>query len=90
MSSLFCYAGMGSRYRQALSLPIAAAGLAHLILGRAEGMPWRFAGHDTVIAPGAVHDIFGSGTGRNPAWMAWLFSPSCCSDSVVAASSVLG
>ena len=40
--------------------------------------------------PGLCHDVFGSGTGRNPAWMAWLFSHFCCPDSVVAASSVLG
>lgn len=40
--------------------------------------------------PGLCRDVFGSGTGRNPAWMAWLFSHFCCPDSAVAASSVLG
>lgn len=69
---------------------IAAAGaLTHLIRGRAGG---RGALPGTVRSslPGLYHDIFDSGTGRNPAWMAWLFSHFCCPDSVVAASSVLG
>lgn len=40
--------------------------------------------------PGLCHDISCFGTGRNPAWMAWLFLHFCCSDSAVAAPSVLG
>lgn len=37
MSSLFCYAGMGSRYRQALSLPIVAAGPGSPDTGKGRG-----------------------------------------------------
>lgn len=54
------------------------------------GCRGRFAGHGAVIAPGAVSRCFRLWNGRNPAWMAWLFSYFCCPDSGVAASSVLG
>lgn len=58
MSSLFCYAGMGSRYRQALSLPIAAAGPGSPDTGKGRGDAVTLCRARTVIAPGAVSRYF--------------------------------
>ena len=74
MSSLFCYAGMGSRYRQALSLPITAAGPGSPDTVKGRGDAVALCRHGTVIAPGAVSRYFQLWNGQESCWMAWLFS----------------
>lgn len=52
MSSFFVMREWAAGTVRPYPCPSLLRGLTHLILGRAEGMPWRFAGHGTVIAPG--------------------------------------